>query len=386
MQIYSILRTVFIFSLSLPIITILSYGILLLYYSKEEKKKHNEEITTFPNISVLIPTHNEERIIEKRIKSIYDTNYPLEKIDVIFIDDSSDSTADIIQKYVNEHENFQLIRFNERKGYSIAIQTGIAASKTDIIVLNEAGSFPRPDALSKLVANFENHEIGAVTAKSEILNTDEKVGQIESLYLKIANFIRKSESNMDSTFYIKGEATAYRRNLVTDIKAVENVGSIDTSMAFWIRKKGYKVVYDPEVIFDEYAPTEDSGYIKQKTIRAANWMRNLLVFKEMILNIKYGKFGIFTLPFNVLVLFIFPILPFIALTSYIIGLIVDSSFFFNFIYPLVGILLILLIFSKNLVILLFEIEISLLKAIYQIFFSQVGHDKIERVESTRRIS
>jgi cellulose synthase/poly-beta-1,6-N-acetylglucosamine synthase-like glycosyltransferase len=381
----TILRTIFTTSLSIPVIILVAYSLLLLYYSKKNIHNYNN-LETFPKISILIPSHNEETIIEKRIENIYNSKYPFEKVDVIFIDDSSDSTADVIQKFVDKHPNFQLIKFNERMGYSIAIQAGIEASNTDIIVLNEAGSFPRPDAISNLVANFENKEIGAVTAKSQLLNTDEKVGQIESLYLRIVNFIRNSESNMDSTFYIKGEATAYRRELVSDIQAKSKTGSIDTSMAFWVRRKGYRVRYDPEVVFEEFAPSDDSGYIKQKTIRAANWMRNLILFKDMILNPKYGKFGLFTLPFNAIVLFIFPILPFIALFSLIAGIITDPVFFVPFVYPLVVVLLILLILSRNLVLLLLELEISLLKAIYQIFVVRVGHEKIERVESTRRVA
>ena len=384
MQIVFFLRMIFIFTLLFPTIILLAYGLLILYYSKKEKYPKDNELDGYQDISILIPTHNEERIIEKRIKNIYDTKYPFEKIKVIFIDDSSDSTADIIQTYVDKHSNFQLIRFKQRMGYSVAIQAGIEASDTDIIILNEAGSFPRSDSMIKLVANFENSEIGAVTAKSELLNTDEKIGKRESLYLRIINFIRKSESNMDSTFYIKGEATAYRRKLVSDIVAVPNTGSIDTSMAFWVRKKGYKTIYDPEVIFDEYAPTEGSGYIKQKTIRAANLMRNLIIFKNMILNPEYGKFGLFTLTFNTLILFIFPFIPIVFFTSFFTGIILDTTFFLRFLYPMIGVLLIILLFSKNIVLLIIDLEISLLKSIYQIFVSRVGHDKIERVESTRR--
>ena len=386
MQIISLVRMIFIFTVLFPTIILLAYGLLLLYYSKKEKYSKDNELEKYQEISILIPTHNEEKIIEKRIKNIYDTEYPFEKIQVIFIDDSSDSTADIIQQYVDKHSNFQLIRFNQRMGYSVAIQAGIEASDTDIIILNEAGSFPRSDSLIKLAANFENPEIGAVTAKSVLYNTDEKIGEIESIYLRIINFIRKSESNMDSTIYIKGEATGYRRKLVSDIVAVPNTGSIDTSMAFWVRKKGYKTVYDPNVVFDEYAPTDDSGYIKQKTIRAANIMRNLMIFKNMILNPKYGKFGLFTLTFHTLALFIFPFIPLLFLLSLATGILIDTTFFLRFLYLIIGALLIIFLFSKNLILLFIELEISLLKSIYQIFVSRVGHDKIERVESTRRIA
>ncbi|MHA2236941.1 MAG: glycosyltransferase [Candidatus Hodarchaeales archaeon] len=386
MQIISIVRMLVSFTVLFPSIILVAYSLLLIYYSKKEKYQKDNKLDKFQEISILIPTHNEETIIEKRIENIFDSKYPFEKMNVIFIDDSSDSTADIIQKYVDKHSNFHLIRFNQRMGYSVAIQAGIEASDTDIIILNEAGSFPRPDSLIELTANFENPEIGAVTAKSVLYNTDEKIGEIESVYLRIINFIRKSESNMDSTIYIKGEATGYRRELVSDIVAVPNTGSIDTSMAFWVRKKGYKTVFDPKVVFDEYAPTDDSGYIKQKTIRAANIMRNLMIFKNMILNPKYGKFGVFTLTFHTLALFIFPFFPILFLLSFTTGILIDTTFFLRLLSPIIGALLIILLFSKNLILLIIELEISLVKSIYQIFVSRVGHDKIERVESTRRIA
>ena len=267
------------------------------------------------DITIIIPTHNEEKIIQKRIENIFQTQYPLEKMKVIFVDDSTDSTPYVIQKYVEKNNNFSLIKFDERMGYSFSVHAGIQASDTEIIVLYEAGSFPRSDALTRLVNRFEDPEIGAVTGKSELIDTNERIAGIESLYLRVINFIREAESHMDSTFYIKGEATAYRRELVSDLEAIPKAGSIDTSMAFLVRKKGYKCVYDPGVVFHEYAPSDSTGYIKQKTIRAANLQRNILIFKDMLFNRKYGKFGLLTLPFHFLALFIYHLLSFTAFFS-----------------------------------------------------------------------
>jgi len=390
MQIYQILRLVFLVSVSTPIITITIYATILFYYyiTRKYKYAHQKRNITnpLPKITILIPTHNEEKVISKRIENIFESYYPNEKIKVIFIDDSADSTSDIIQEYVNIHENMHLIKFDERMGYSPSILAGVHASNTDIIVLNEAGSFPQPDALLKLINHFENLKIGAVSGRSEILNQDEKTGKMESLYLKITNFIRESESYLDSTFYIKGEAMAVRRSLVSNIKSSPLTGSIDTSMAFFVRKKGYKCIYDPEVVFDEFAPSNSTGWIKQKTTRAANWMRNITIYKDMIFNLKYGKFGCITLPFNIVILFIFPFFPFIMIASILIGIYFDPAFFLR-IAIVTGIsALLTIILEKKIFFLFIKIEISLLNALYQIFISKKSHDKIDQVESTRKIA
>ena len=354
---------------------------ILYYYNKRDTP--SQDMDEYPDVTILIPTHNEKKIIHKRIENIFQMDYPKENISVIFIDDSSDSTPEIIQEYVDNNSNFKLLRFNERMGYSPSIMAGTKEAKTNIIILNEAGSMPSPDSVKKMVRHFQNSRVGSVSGRSSILNVDENVGKIESLYLRILNLLRQGESNMDSTFSIQGEAMAVRRDLVKDIYTAQDTGSVDTSMAFEVRLKGFKSLYDPDVVFHEYAPSDRGGWIKQKTIRAANWMRILLIYKEMLLNPGYGRYGFIILPFYFNVLFLFPFLALLAALNVSLGIIIDP--FFQQLGIAIGIILVLLLLlSRNLVILLVQIEISLINAVYQIIKKR-SHDKIERVESTRRV-
>jgi cellulose synthase/poly-beta-1,6-N-acetylglucosamine synthase-like glycosyltransferase len=385
MDISEVINIIFFLTLIIPILTVTIYGAIILYYGAQAKKnkKVNDEIE-YPDITILIPSYNEEKVMEKRIQNILDYDYPKNKMKVIFIDDSADSTPLIIQKYVDDNPNLELLRLGQRSGYSKAVFSGLSKVETDLVVLNEAGSFPLPGTLKNQIIKFENPEIGAVTGHSVILNTDEKTGKIESLYLDIINFVRSAESEMDTTIFIKGEATAYRTQLVKDIEAVRDTGSIDTSMAFMVRKKGYKTVYGSDVIFEEYAPSDDLGFRKQKMIRAANIMRNLLIYKEMLLNPKYGKFGMISMPFYMIIFYIIPVLLPISILTLLMGVAVNWSLYKYILGTGLALGLILLLVSRNLLKLLMELEISILKAIYQIFVSKKGHDKIERVESTRR--
>lgn len=391
MEIGEILRLLLCFSLGIPSFIFGLYGVILLYYGKRGKKEQQDKSETGedekfePRVSIVVPTHNEESIISRRIENLLTLSYPQEKLEIIFVDDSDDNTHDIIQEYSKKFSNIRLIRFSERMGYSPCMIAGCKAAESEIIVFAEAGSFLDAQAIPHLIRNFKDPNIGAVTGKDVILNVDEKVGKTEDSYLKILNFVRRAESNMDSTIYMKGEAAAVRKDLIKDLKDLESCpGTADTAIALFVRKKGYRVIYDPRVIFYEYAPSTRRGRIRQKVIRGANLIKVLLEFRSMFFKRKYGKFGMITLPLSFAMLTLVPIsllagIFFLSLLtlfsptlSYMIWIVIGSSF------------LLTLLYSKQIVFTFFEFEYSLLKALYEIVFVKKTHDKIDKVTSTRR--
>ena len=310
-----ILRILVLLFFAIPVFVFGSYGIILLYFGKIRKKPKTIEASSVdsgyePFVSVVTPTHNEETIIRKKLDNLLATNYPMQKLELIFVDDSTDSTTSIIRDYTLKYPNVRLIAFNSRMGYSPCMFAGVKESKGDIIVLSDAGSFHDGDTISNLVRHFSDSRIGAVTGKDVILNLEEGVGSSEAFYMRLYNSVRAAETNMDSTFYFKGEASAVRKNLISDLSGVG--ATFDTATALFIRQKGYKTIFDSEAKFYEYAPLMRNERIKQKTIRAANWMKILLKFRGMAFNRKYGKFGMLTLPANFGMLIVAPVAIFLG--------------------------------------------------------------------------
>jgi cellulose synthase/poly-beta-1,6-N-acetylglucosamine synthase-like glycosyltransferase len=360
----------------------------MLYYGKlkrnkrEERSERDADVKFEPFVSVVIPTHNEEMIISKKIENLLASNYPKERLEIIFVDDSNDSTPDIIQEYSKRLLNIHLIRFHRRMGYSPSMIAGCKAAEGEIIVFNDAGSFLDAQAIPNLVAHFRNSNIGVVTGNDVILNVNEEVGKSENLYQKIFNFLRTAETNMDSTFYIKGEATAVRKDLIKDLETCSE--TFDTTVGLFVRQKGYRTVYDPHVKFYEYAPLTHSGRIKQKTIRAANLLKVLWRFRRMMFRREYGKYGCLILPMNFAMLAIAPVVILVGFMLLIVLTFFDLSFSAIIWITLGSVFLFFLIFSKHLLLTVLEFEYSLLKALYQVVFTRRTHDKIEKVVSTRR--
>lgn len=371
-----------LFFLGLPIFVFGFYGLILLYFSRLGNKEHNEENENFqPRVSIVIPTHNEELIISKKIDNTLSLDYPKEKLEIIFVDDSTDSTPNIIEEYSKKFSCIRLIRFGERMGYSPSMKAGCQAAKNEIIVFAEAGSFMDSQAINKLVRHFVKPNIGLVTGRSLIMNVDGEVGAAEKSYVDIADFLRKAESRMDSTFWVKGEATAVRKELIEDLEKCN--ATFDNTASLFVRQKGYKSIYDPEVKFYEYAPGTYKDWTKQKTIRAANWIKMLLRFRSMFFNRKYGLFGCVTLPMQFSMLVIVPVALLMGILSLVILTFFDLTFSLIIWAILGSFLLMVLLINRRLAVTLFEFEYALLKALYQIVFTRTEHDKIEKVISTR---
>ncbi len=383
--IVEILQYFVVLCFAIPIFVFGTYGLILLYYRDKGKRKDGAYFSseTFePIVSVVTPTHNEESIISKKIENLLSSNYPEGKMEIIFVDDSNDSTSEIIQQYSVKSRNIHLIKFRERMGYSSSVMAGIKACKGEIVVLSDAGSFHDENTIGNLVRHFRDPMIGAASGKDVIMNNDETVGRSEASYIKFLNFVGKAETNMDSTFYFKGEASAVRKSIIEEFDGCG--ATFDTAVALFVRQKGFRAIFDSDAKFYEYAPKTSSERIKQKTIRAANWIKILFQFKNMAFRSRYGKFGLLTLPANFGMLVVTPIAILTGLVSLVILSLFAPHLSFVFLIFIAAALLLSLALSRHLFANFLELEVSLLKALYEIAFTKKKHDQIDTIKSTRR--
>lgn len=87
-----------------------------LYYLDILKENLVQELKEYPFVSVLVPAHNEGKVIEKTAKALLELEYPKDKYEVIIINDnSSDNSAEILGKVKEEYKNRNFIIINTDK-------------------------------------------------------------------------------------------------------------------------------------------------------------------------------------------------------------------------------------------------------------------------------
>ncbi len=151
-----------------------------------------------PLVTVLIPAFNEAAVIESTIRNKLAQNYPSDKLEIIVIsDESEDGTDDIVKQLSEEDARIRLIRQTPRQGKTAGLNKAVAKAKGDIIVFSDANSHYEQNAISALVNCFNDPEVGYVTGKMVYVNEEGNlVGDGCSAYMRYENNLRALETQV----------------------------------------------------------------------------------------------------------------------------------------------------------------------------------------------
>ena len=111
-----------------------------------------------PVVSIVLPTFNSSRTINKSIDSMI--NQSFKKWELIVINDygSDDGTADIVRDYINKDSRVKMIQSHTRIGLADSLNLGIRLSKGKYIARMDSDDFSLPKRLEKQLKLMENDE------------------------------------------------------------------------------------------------------------------------------------------------------------------------------------------------------------------------------------
>jgi cellulose synthase/poly-beta-1,6-N-acetylglucosamine synthase-like glycosyltransferase len=297
----------------------LFYFTLMLHFSRRPTKVNKRPI--FPSVSMIITTFNEEMVIGKKLSNTVELEYPEDKLGILIVDSgSTDKTREIVENFVQRFKtkvNIHLLTQKERLGKAVALNYALKYCKGDIVILSDADVLLDKDVISKITSNFNDEKIGAVSGIEVIRNPDQSsTTKMERGYRSFYNTVRLGETNLDSVVMCESEFAAYRRELMEEIP--QDSVCDDMELTLRVRKKGFRAIYDPTVVFYEYSPIKYKSRLKHKIRRGQGNQQTLLGFADMMFRLKYGVFSFVILPFEFFMHIISPFLTPICIATYII--------------------------------------------------------------------
>ena len=302
-----------------------------------------------PFVSVIIPVHNEELVIERRINNIFESSFPKNKLELIVVDSGSmDKTRSIIEEKFPE--TVTLLTEEQRTGKAHAINLALGICKGDIVVITDGPTLYQKDTILQLVFSLRNPYVGGVSALYNVPNADEnQVTAAEQEFWSYKDKIRKLESRVYSTSWLSGEACAFKKEIVTRLD--EDTLADDSNVALQIISKGYRVVVNENSNFIEKSPSEFYDYIKIKSRRVLGGLIETLRFKFFLFNRKYGRFGLIIFPYRFFTQFITPIALYFAAILSVPAAIEISINFGSYLVLLIGmcVLIVGLLFRNKLI-------------------------------------
>ncbi|MDB2087489.1 MAG: glycosyltransferase family 2 protein [Clostridium paraputrificum] len=194
----------------------IGYPISLKIINKIAKKdKISIDSDYCPFVTIVIPAHNEELVIESKLENITHLNYPSDKLEIIIAsDNSTDSTNEIIKKFCekSQFDNLRLYEVKERKGKTNAQNEAVKIANGEIIVFSDANSILKNDSVYQLVKYFSDDDVAYVSGRLVYINNNiSETSEAENSYWNYDLMMREYESNISSITAGNGAIYAIRK-------------------------------------------------------------------------------------------------------------------------------------------------------------------------------
>ncbi len=309
-----------------------------------------------PFVSIIIPVHNEESVIERRLNNIFESNFPKNKMELIVVDSGSiDNTRSIIEeKFPNR---VTLLKEELRKGKANAINLALQICKGEIVIITDGPALYHKDTILQLVCSLKIPSVGGATTLYSIPNASEnQITSSEYTFWSHKDKIRILESRVYSTSWVSGEACAFKKSIVSKID--EDSLADDSNIALQLLSKGYRVVINENSHFTEKSPSEVFDYFKIKIRRSLGGLMETLRFRFFLFKREYGYFGVVIFPYRFFAQVVSPIASFLAMFLLIPALLEIAKYFGIYSLLIIGLSVLYLGFHfrcKIIVYVIFEI-------------------------------
>lgn len=270
-----------------------SHGFIMIYYYlkyRHNRDKFTEQLEEFPMVTIQLPIYNEMYVIERLIKTVCEIDYPIDKMEIQVLDDSTDETVDITANIVKEYQlrgfDIKHIHRKDRTGFKAgALKEGLKTAKGEFIAIFDADFIPRKNFLKIVLPFFKDPKIGMVQTRWEHLNRSYSlITQIQALALD-GHFVLEQQVRNKAGYFINfnGTSGVWRKECIIDAGNWEaDTLTEDLDLSYRAQLKGWKFKY----LTDFTTPSEIPSEINSLKSQQFRWTKGAIeTAKKMLIRV-----------------------------------------------------------------------------------------------------
>jgi cellulose synthase/poly-beta-1,6-N-acetylglucosamine synthase-like glycosyltransferase len=226
----------------------------------------------WPQVTVQLPMYNERLVAERVIRAAGRLSYPVDRLQIQVLDDSTDETRDVVDATVAELArrglNIEVVRRADRVGYKAgALEHGLQRASGEFIAVFDADFVPPETFLHDLLGHFADPEVGAVQARWEHLNRNGMLLTRAQATLLDGHFVveQTARSRLGRFFNFNGTAGLWRKAAIEDAGGWEHdTITEDLDLSYRAQLAGWRFVYRTDVTAPAELPADLGGFKSQQ--------------------------------------------------------------------------------------------------------------------------
>jgi cellulose synthase/poly-beta-1,6-N-acetylglucosamine synthase-like glycosyltransferase len=224
--------------------------------ARARTRKVRQNAAWEPSVTVIIPAHNEEPVIERRLENLLQLDYPADRLAIVVASDAStDRTDDLVARVAAREPRVRLI-VCPRGGKVAAQDRAVRETESDVVAFTDGNATWAPDAVRRLVGNLADPEVAYVCGQLR-LQTAAGTNQ-EGTYWRYEMRLREAESRLGSVTGGNGSIYALKRE---DYLEVDPRWGHDLAFPYRMVQEGRRAVYEPRAhAFETPTPTNETEY------------------------------------------------------------------------------------------------------------------------------
>ncbi len=263
----------------------------------ELKQPHVKNENYKPFVSIMIPSHNEESVIENTVNTVLKLDYP--NFEIIAIDDRSTDNTALVLKRLEEQNPGKIKAFIRPKdafpGKSAVLNDALKFAKGEAILVFDADATMEPDFLTNLVYELEPKDVGAVQARKIIRNKDiNLLTQCQNNEMTMDTHFQVGRDSVKGAVELRGNGELIKRVALEDIGGWNNYTiTDDLDMSTRLHIKGWDIrfcsdtaVYEEGIMYLFPLYKQRRRWLEGSIRRYLEYFWDILTSKKMSMRVR----------------------------------------------------------------------------------------------------
>ncbi len=265
----TILAVIFWLSTALILWTQLGYALALALLARVLPRRDRRAPAPGqpPSLSLIVAAHDEQEVIEAKVRNALELDYPRERLEVIVAcDGCTDRTAERARA-----AGADVVLELPRGGKIRAQDAAVERARGELVAFSDANTIWQPGAARELAAAFAEERVGYACGQVRFVQAaaGRSGGNQEGVYWRYELAVRGLESRLSSVTAGNGGIYATRRDTYI---VVDPVMGHDLSLPFNMVKRGLRAVYVPAAhATEKMVPTIEGEFARKRRMMSHTW-------------------------------------------------------------------------------------------------------------------